>query len=494
MFMIKLLPIIFVFLCIFGTFASQVSVEKLSSAGKHSILSFENGKETFVSLTEFAPLLGFKFQWDRYSQKLVFTKSNTKLVFTQDLSFYSVNDKVNQLSSVPVRFKGSLYLPVESALQVFKSQDALLSWNDSLRVIRINSSLYSVLSATCDKKQNGTLLTIALGDSLFIDYTYFYPNLTINFFGGTIDTTLVKNDVPCGPVKSIRSVQFKGSAQVSVFLTSEIEEPMVDYVQDAKVLMVSLRQKKKVVPVVPLNTGFNVSGIKNIVLDAGHGGKDPGATGISGVKEKDVTLAVTLQIRDLLKKKGGVNVYLTRDKDVFIPLRDRTTFANDKKADLFISIHADAVPGDKKRKETTRGYKVYFLSQAKNEEDKLVAMRENAVIELEDRPQNYSNLHNVLIDLAGNEYLRESQDLCILLDQHFNIGLKNKISKLHLGVGQANFWILNGAYMPSVLIETGFLSNTAEEKLLSDSKFQKTVAQSIFEAITSFKESYEGGI
>jgi N-acetylmuramoyl-L-alanine amidase len=159
-----------------------------------------------------------------------------------------------------------------------------------------------------------------------------------------------------------------------------------------------------------------------------------------------------------------------------------------------MSVHADAVPGNIKRKETARGYKIYFLSQAKNEDDKLVAMRENAVIELEEKPQNYSSLQNVLIDLAGNEFLSESQDLCILLDQKLDTSLDRKITKLHLGVGQANFWVLNGAYMPSVLIETGFLSNPSEEKFLSDKKFQNKIALAIYEAIIGFRDKFGNGL
>ena len=117
-------------------------------------------------------------------------------------------------------------------------------------------------------------------------------------------------------------------------------------------------------------------------------------------------------------------------------------------------------------------------------------MRENAVIKLEEKPQNYSNLQNVLIEMAGNEYLRESQDLCILLEKSFNAQLKKKMRKLHRGVGQANFWVLNGAYMPSVLIETGFLSNKKEEKLLKDTSFQNEMAKAISQAVVDFCKNY----
>jgi N-acetylmuramoyl-L-alanine amidase len=182
---------------------------------------------------------------------------------------------------------------------------------------------------------------------------------------------------------------------------------------------------------------------------------------------------------------------MTRDDDTFIPLQDRTKFANEKKADIFVSIHANSIEGGAKKKET-KGYKVYFLSQAKNEEDKMAAMRENAVIRLEDQSRHYENLQNILIEMAGNEFLRESQDLSIIIDEVFGGSLK-KIEKLNLGIGQANFWVLNGTYMPSVLVEIGFISNPGEVKILSQDSFQKTIAAALCEAIMNFKTKIEAG-
>jgi N-acetylmuramoyl-L-alanine amidase len=208
--------------------------------------------------------------------------------------------------------------------------------------------------------------------------------------------------------------------------------------------------------------------------------------------EKNIVLGIGLELRKMLEK-AGFKVYMTREKDVFIPLVDRTKFANEKKADLFVSIHADAIGGDKKKRETVRGYKVYFLSQAKNEEDKMVAMRENAVIELEDKDKraNYDALQDVLISIAGAEYLRESQELCILIEQSLGANVKT-IPRLQLGVGQAPFWVLNGAYMPSVLIEVGFVSHTGEEKLLTDKRTQFQQAAALSDAIIKFKQQFEG--
>jgi N-acetylmuramoyl-L-alanine amidase len=230
--------------------------------------------------------------------------------------------------------------------------------------------------------------------------------------------------------------------------------------------------------------------IKTIVIDPGHGGKDPGAIGPDGAKEKDIVLSIGLKLRDMLKKKR-LSIYLTRDDDTFIPLQDRTKFANGKKADIFLSIHANSIEGANKKKET-KGYKVYFLSQAKNEEDKMAAMRENAVIQLEDQSRRYDNLQDILTKMEGNEFLRESQDMSIIIDEAFDGALK-KVEKLHLGIGQANFWVLNGAYMPSVLVEIGFLSNPDEGKILVQDSFQKTIAAVLNDAIMQFTAKIEAG-
>jgi N-acetylmuramoyl-L-alanine amidase len=228
--------------------------------------------------------------------------------------------------------------------------------------------------------------------------------------------------------------------------------------------------------------------IKTIVLDAGHGGKDPGAIGPDGVQEKSIVLATALALRDALKKRTGAAIYMTRDDDTFIPLNKRTKFANDKRADLFVSLHANSVPPIKRN--ATKGFKIFFLSAAKNEEDRQVAMMENSVIELEDETEKGSYLQNVLTDLVSNEHLTESQDMSIMLAETFHSSLK-QINKLHLGVGQANFYVLNGAYMPAVLIELGFISHPQEEKLLSDKAFQEKLAAAIADAIIGFQSKYE---
>ncbi len=504
---LRFCSIIALFLVSLVAAGSEVTFSIKGKSEPVPIPTVENGNIQLIALVPLLENLSFQCSWDKFTNKLSCTRKNQKIVFTQDSRFIALNATVYQLPGEIVRRGAALYLPV-AALGLISSLTTEFTIDNNIQKKKdippvAALSKYTVSSAVLEKKQNGTLLTLVLTDSVPFDCTYFYPNLTINFLGGTVNPKTLHQKERVGLADSLFALQYKNSAQVSVILNREIEEPLIDYIQDTKTLLIALRQKKvKPKPAVSgtisptaLAGGSDLSsGLKTIVLDPGHGGKDPGASGPTGVMEKDVVLAITLKVRDLLKKNSKLKVLCTRDKDVFIPLSDRTKFANDNKADFFISIHADAVPGTAKRRHSTKGYKIYFLSQAKNEEDKLVAMRENAVIELEEKPQNYTSLQNILIDLAGNEFLKESQEFCILLDQKFDASLDNKINKLHLGVGQANFWVLNGAFMPSVLIETGFLSNPNEEKLLADKKFQDKIAMAIYNAVIGFQDLYGSGI
>jgi N-acetylmuramoyl-L-alanine amidase len=436
--------------------------------------------------------LGFTWKWDASGEQLTCTRNAKQYVFTKDVPYYLSGDTVLPLSTSAARVGATIFLPAGDIVAILKDAGGpKVRWNAASQTLTVNKSSRSIISVSSEKKQNGVLVTVELADSLPFDYTYYYPNVTLNFFGATIDTSQVRSVGRIGLVDSLFSVQFNESAQVSLLVTREIEDPQIDYLQDLHTILVSLRPKISPEEAKSRDAAAG-GGIRTLVIDPGHGGKDPGAIGPDNVFEKDITLKIALHLRDQFRKKNGIKVFLTRESDEFVTLADRTKMANRRNADLFISIHVDAMPGSQKIKDANKGYKVYFLSQAKNENDKLAAMRENAVIEFEEKPQHYNALKNVLINLAGNEYLRESQDLSILLDRQFETSLHKKISRLQLGIGQANFWVLNGAYMPSILIEAGFISNTAEEKIICEKSFQKDMANAIYEAVMNFTEKYSG--
>jgi len=220
-----------------------------------------------------------------------------------------------------------------------------------------------------------------------------------------------------------------------------------------------------------------------VVIDPGHGGRDPGAEGPRGTREKDVVLKIALDLAEVLESRG-VRALLTREDDTFVPLGERTRFANRRNADLFVSIHANAAT-----RPSAEGFETYFLSAATTEDARRVARMENAAIRYENPeidPESLDDLNFILWDLAQNEYLRESSTLAEILQED----LGRRLPHPSRGVKQAPFAVLNGAFMPAVLFESAFISNPREESLLNDSRFRTRLVEGLAESIVTYFDQY----
>ncbi len=216
--------------------------------------------------------------------------------------------------------------------------------------------------------------------------------------------------------------------------------------------------------------------VSRIVIDPGHGGKDPGAIGPHGVKEKTVALAIAKRLAHRLRREG-FKVYLTRTRDVFIPLEERTAFANRKKADLFISIHANAAK-DKR----LGGVETYFLNLATDASAIRVAARENATTS-----KSISDLQLIINDLMLNSKINESSKFATYVQKSIMQSLRNKgYRERDLGVKQAPFYVLLGAQMPSILIETSFITNPRECSLLRHKSYQDAIVDGIAKGINNY--------
>jgi N-acetylmuramoyl-L-alanine amidase len=228
--------------------------------------------------------------------------------------------------------------------------------------------------------------------------------------------------------------------------------------------------------------------VKRIVIDPGHGGKDPGCYINGGLKEKDIVLDMAKRLKIKLEKRLGCEVLLTRTTDIFIPLDERTAFANIKKADLFISLHVNA-----HKESAIYGIETYFLNMATDKQAVLVAARENATSE-----KNISDLQSILNDLMLNTKISESSRLAHSVQDGIMGDLKKKYQvNKSLGVKQAPFYVLIGAEMPSILIETGFLTNSIERKKLISDNYREIISEGISrgvdEYIKSIDMAYSGG-
>jgi len=214
-----------------------------------------------------------------------------------------------------------------------------------------------------------------------------------------------------------------------------------------------------------------------IVLDPGHGGKDPGALGRKGTREKDIVLKISNHLRDLLAKETNATVFMTRDSDVFIELKDRATFANQHKADLFVSIHINSHP-----KQSIKGLELYHFGEASDPRALEVAARENGT-PLED---NAPAWQFILADKLHDKKIEDSQEFAWTTKKALVKYLEPFYKIKDHGVKTAPFFVLRMTTMPAILAEIAFISNPTEEKLLKSSTYQQRMAQGIFEGIKSY--------
>jgi N-acetylmuramoyl-L-alanine amidase len=223
-------------------------------------------------------------------------------------------------------------------------------------------------------------------------------------------------------------------------------------------------------------------GIRTIVIDPGHGGLEVGAKGKFGALEKDVTLAISQKLKAVIERNLAFHVELTRDKDIDVSLEDRASIANNNRAELFISIHANS-----SYRRNANGSETFFLSlNASDEEARRLAYLENNSADLE-RPiddENEDEIMMILWDMAQSAYLKHSQRLAEIIQDELNslLGTKDR------GIKQAPFKVLTGVACPAVLVEVAFISNPQEERDLAREDFQQNVAQAIYRGLVRYIE------
>lgn len=243
----------------------------------------------------------------------------------------------------------------------------------------------------------------------------------------------------------------------------------------------------RILLIIILLFGFNINAqqVKKVVIDAGHGGKDPGAIGATGKKEKDIVLKIAQKTANYLKENfPDLEVELTRDTDVFLELHERSAIANKRGADLFVSIHANSAGSP-----DAHGTETYVLGLHRTEANLEVAKRENAVIDLEENADKHYQFNpntpegHIMMSMAQNAYLEQSIEVATNVQSQF----EQRVNRHNRGVRQAGFYVLYKTTMPSILIELGFLSNPEEEQFLSSVNGQDYMASAIYRAIKDYK-------
>lgn len=293
-------------------------------------------------------------------------------------------------------------------------------------------------------------------------------------------------EIDDGLVKELRLEPASGGAVLRIILEAPAGQVKDFALQDPARIVLDLYRPKEGAGPEGATGGAAAQPLRLVVLDAGHGGHDPGATGPTGVQEKEVVLDVTRRVARLMEQSGlGIKVVLSRTGDVFVPLRDRTNFANKQRADLFVSIHANAHP-----RSVSEGVETYFLSsEASDTEARQTAAIENGVVQLESPASQRKTdaIKSILWDLAQSEFQQESSFLAeTVLDS-----MTRSLRLVNRGVKQAGFLVLGGAAMPAILIEIGFLTNPKEERKLATPEYREATARAIFTGLSEYKRRYD---
>jgi len=483
--------------------------------GTKSVSAWQREGILYVPIAEFAKALSINFYENAATGK-VELKSNNYLLKTTPRSPYLIvtprsigTPKVYQLPTstyfkndktlIPIQFSlDALEIIIEHELKFEKPNKLIIGkqisspladkkWMYDVPDLPPTTG-YDISGISITEKVNGTLIRVHSKSRIPSYYSSFKDDeLTIIFRKVNADVQKTNRGEISSLIHKIGSrnvgadVEFKFSVGNN-FSTSEVmnvpESNDVIITIHNKVFSKDDQNQKNID-----KWNFDV-----VVIDAGHGGKDPGAIGIDNLKEKDVTLAIALKLGEIIKKEmPDVKIVYTRSNDTFIDLYKRGKIANENNGKLFISIHCNST---KKKPTDASGAEVYLLRPGRTEEAIEIAETENSVIKYEDNPKRYEKLTDenfILVSMAHSSYMKYSEKFSELLDKDFDLNLKIKSR----GVKQAGFYVLVGASMPSVLIETGFISNKDDAKFLKSAAGQKQLAESIYSSIKTYRKFYE---
>ena len=441
----------------------------------------------YIALQDASEILQAHSYYSNKVRKAILYLPNDKITVTAFNPFVLVGQKVIQMPVEAIFKDSDIYLPVKYFLPIL--QTALLKKNPGSDVTETDMS-DNITAVSVEEKANGTLIRVNTRKEFpaaNVNMRYSRKWLYLDILGGRVNEKTLTTTIENGLVKKFVPVQSEQMSQLSFQLKKDISERKINLTQHLNEIWISIPSHVNSESTIleKLKNDQEKWKIDKIVIDPGHGGKDPGAIGPKGTYEKNVVLAIAKRLKKLIQKNmKDVKVIMTRDSDTYLSLKERTQLANKQQAKLFISLHANW-----NRNAKVNGTTTYFLGLAKSEESLEIAQRENAVIKYDSNAPNVnlSEENMILATMAQNAYNKESQDFAAMIQKslHGKTGLKNR------GIKQAGFYVLVGASMPNVLIETAFISNKREAKLLRTNSFQQKMAKGIFESIKNFKHRYE---
>jgi N-acetylmuramoyl-L-alanine amidase len=388
---------------------------------RHGAAATPPAEEAALPPRDRAAITGVRFlSWKRYTRVM--------LELTREATYDVRRLKEDAARNLPAR----VYIDIKGARMGEASRDPIAVDDGLLRQVRIGQHSHDVVRVVLDTNNLGSYNTFMMADPY---------RLIVDIYGG----------------------DGSGNGAPKTELGRKLDAPA---------------PRTRVAKPAPAPPAAN--GLRKIVLDPGHGGKDPGAIGPGGVAEKDIVLSIAKKLADKLTAEMGVHVVLTRNDDRYVALEDRTATANAEDADLFISLHMNASHNPE-----SRGIETYFLDNTTDEAAIRLAARENGTSR-----RNISDLQFILSDMTQNMKLEDSITLAHRLQGSMVAGMTGVMNEVRdLGVKKALFYVLVGARMPSVLVEMFFITHRSEGRAMARESHQDAMVQALFEGIEKFAQS-----
>jgi len=497
--------ILFLFLFAVEIFSQQFYQLAISNNAKEiTVEAFSKNGLTYFPVAVFATEFQLKYKTGVGSQQFEINFPQYLLKIRPRNSFIVLqskkdkSEKVLQLPISTINLKNQLYLPIEYAQNILEKclggkitykrveKEVVKEEPKEIEEKEIPAPELSAVSVSVSEKANGTLVKILSSKKVSkVTHTISGDVIKITFPDVSLDEKKLEKTFQTGLVKAVNAINTENGSELALSLRKNYSA--YEFIEEivGKEFLVTIHNKKFALnnEIKKGKWNFDV-----IVIDAGHGGKDYGAIGVNNTVEKEINLAVALKVGKLVTENiKGVKVVYTRSDDHFVELYKRGKIANENNGKLFISIHCNSAP---KKKSDPNGFEVYLLRPGRTEEAIGIAERENKVIQYEDDPKRYQKLTDenfILVSMAHSSYMKYSEKFADMVHRQF----KQSISLSPRGVKQAGFYVLVGASMPSVLIETGYVSNPADAAFIKSEKGQLQIAQSIVSAIKSFKSYYD---
>jgi N-acetylmuramoyl-L-alanine amidase len=463
----------------------------LSATQRREVATLTRPEGEMVGIDDVLAGFGATVTSDARAGAVTVQRGGHELVLHSRKSLASVDGDLKLLSSPAVLESGRWLVPVDSLPRLLSPLlERPVEWRGAQRVLVIGPVTIPKVSVSTFVSAELARVVFEASEPVPFRVQQEAGRVTVAVPRDLVDVSMQPSR-PAGGI--VLSVQFVGGPE-NVFavelgprfqrLRATEQEAPARLVLELTGLPLAPGERAPAAPAARAPRPAEEPAVRTVVIDPGHGGEEnPGARGGGGAVEKDIVLSIARKLRAELVSARGLQVFLTRDRDVDVDLDERTAIANNYKADLFVSIHANA-----SRARGARGSEVYFLSyQASDDESRMVAQLEGAAEPVAGAPPG-SDLALILWDMAQAEHLEESSALASRIQEELAVvtGSEGR------GVKQAPFRVLVGAAMPAVLVEVAFISNPEEEALLASDAYQTRIARSLARGIERFRRERDG--